>query len=511
MNIRSNWRILALSILIVFSVIVISPIGSTSTSNSDSLDLNISYGLDLSGGTRLRAPIVGWTAEEVSFIGYQESNIEETILSQFPSLSRSDVDAKIGSNGIGTFEIFSDISPEDFKLALSRANLSYGEIRPGVTAQTRKTTVEVLNKKFDESGLNGATVQQSTTPSGQYFIIIEVPNYNSNEVRKLVEKRGSVEVVVQFPTGAGEWGTAVVLTQDDIATVGTVQDPTVSIASPHVPVTLTNEGASNFQTYLQQYGFSSQSNSNSCISSLPQELRYCIHTVLDGDIVYSASISPGLSDSLRKDEFINSKNFVMTSTNRTNADSLRLNLRAGALPAPLDLDSGTINFVSPSLAENFKIYSFLIGTISILAVAAVVFFRYGEIKVAFPMVITALSEVIILLGVSSAIGLALDLSHIAGFIAVIGTGVDDLIIIADEVMAEGSVSSTRVFRNRFRAAFWIIGAAAVTTIVALSPLAILSLGDLRGFAIVTILGVLIGVLITRPAYGDILKFLLKLK
>ena len=263
MNIRSNWRIITLSILLILSVIVISPIGSDSTPNPDSLDLNLSYGLDLSGGTRLRAPIVGWTAEEVSFIGYQESNIEETILSQFPSLSRSDVDAKIGSDGIGTFEIFSDISPEDFKLALSRANLSHGEIRPGVTAQTRKTTVEVLNKKFDESGLAGATVQQSTTPSGQYFIIIEVPNYSSNEVRKLVEKRGSVEVMVQFPTGAGEWGNVVVLTQDDIATVGTVQDPTVSIASPHVPVTLTNEGASNFQMYLQQYGFSSQSKSGS--------------------------------------------------------------------------------------------------------------------------------------------------------------------------------------------------------------------------------------------------------
>jgi len=36
---------------------------------------------------------------------------------------------------------------------------------------------------------------------------------------------------------------------------------------------------------------------------------------------------------------------------------------------------------------------------------------------------------------------------------------------------------------------------------------VLSLGDLRGFAIVTIVGVLIGVLITRPAYGDILRIL----
>ena len=54
----------------------------------------------------------------------------------------------------------------------------------------------------------------------------------------------------------------------------------------------------------------------------------------------------------------------------------------------------------------------------------------------------------------------------------------------------------------------MIGAAAATTIIAMSPLAVLSLGDLRGFAIVTILGVLIGVFVTRPAYGDILRYLL---
>jgi preprotein translocase subunit SecD len=37
---------------------------------------------------------------------------------------------------------------------------------------------------------------------------------------------------------------------------------------------------------------------------------------------------------------------------------------------------------------------------------------------------------------------------------------------------------------------------------------VLSLGDLQGFAIFTILGVLVGVLLTRPAYGDILRALL---
>jgi preprotein translocase subunit SecD len=65
-----------------------------------------------------------------------------------------------------------------------------------------------------------------------------------------------------------------------------------------------------------------------------------------------------------------------------------------------------------------------------------------------------------------------------------------------------------VFQSRFRKALWVIGAAAATTIIAMSPLAVLSLGDLRGFALVTILGVLVGVIVTRPAYGDVLRRLL---
>jgi preprotein translocase subunit SecD len=172
------------------------------------------------------------------------------------------------------------------------------------------------------------------------------------------------------------------------------------------------------------------------------------------------------------------------------------------------MEAGTTYYLAPSLAEEFKLYSLITGIVAVVAVAGAVFLRYGDPKVAAPMLVTAMSEVVILLGFAAAISLPLDLSHIAGFIAVIGTGVDDLIIIADEVMSEGEVHSSRVFQSRFRKAFWVIGAAAATTIVAMSPLAVLSLGDLQGFAIITILGVLVGVLVTRPAYGDILRSLL---
>ncbi|MFC6726156.1 MMPL family transporter, partial [Halobium palmae] len=188
-----------------------------------------------------------------------------------------------------------------------------------------------------------------------------------------------------------------------------------------------------------------------------------------------------------------------------------INLRAGALPAKLDLGpggEGTSSYVSPAQGQSFKVDALITGIVAVLAVSVVVFFRYGKPEVAAPMIVTALSEVVVLLGFAAVIGYPIDLAVIAGFIAVIGTGVDDLIIIADEVMSEGDVNSRRVFRSRFRKAFWVIGAAAATTIIAMSPLAVLSLGDLQGFAIFTILGVLVGVLLTRPAYGDILRSLL---
>ncbi len=78
---------------------------------------------------------------------------------------------------------------------------------------------------------------------------------------------------------------------------------------------------------------------------------------------------------------------------------------------------------------------------------------------------------------------------------------DDLIIIADEVMQQGTLSG-RVFQSRFRKAFRVIGAAAATTIVAMSPLMVLSLGDLSGFAVITFVGVLVGVLVTRSVDGE---------
>ncbi len=58
-------------------------------------------------------------------------------------------------------------------------------------------------------------------------------------------------------------------------------------------------------------------------------------------------------------------------------------------------------------------------------------------------------------------------------------------------------------------AFSVIFAAAATTIAAMVALAAFGFGAMRGFAIITLFGVLISVLITRPAYARIIGTLLE--
>jgi len=140
-----------------------------------------------------------------------------------------------------------------------------------------------------------------------------------------------------------------------------------------------------------------------------------------------------------------------------------------------------------------------------LAVGVVVAVRYRRPMIVIPILITCASEILIILGFASAINWKLDLASIAGIIASVGTGVDDQIVITDETLSR---ESKRV-KKSIKRAFFIIFAAAGTTIAAMLPLFVMSIGMLKGFAITTIAGVLIGIFITRPAFARIVQYVVK--
>ncbi|TSD09772.1 preprotein translocase subunit SecD [Haloglomus irregulare] len=516
---RENWRIyLLLVLLLVSTVAVFVPLGGADTDDSQT---NLEYGLELSGGTRVRAPLVGMTAE-VELEGASARDIESSVASQL-NRSRTDVQVREVRDGQDTVELFANeangnITQADFAAALQTSGLdaTTDDVRPGVTEATRQTAVNVLDSKINSVGLSGGTVSTTRTPTGETFILVEVPNANRSEVLRLITSRGQVELVAHFPQQGGNETTyrnVGLLTQEDFANQNFQAAQAEGNQPARVPVSLRQDPAQNFSDAMQSFGFTDEG-IGSC-GYRPESGEdpdtypgYCLYTVRDGEVVYGASMSPGLARTIRSGDFVKDPAFVITANNFSEAQQLAIDLQAGALPTTLDIEGqGTTYFLEPSLANEFKLFSLITALVAVFAVAGMVFLRYREPGVAAPMVLTAGAEVFLLLGFASAVGLALDLSHIAGFIAVIGTGVDDLIIIADEILQSGEVNTSRVFESRFRKAFWVIGAAAATTIIAMSPLAVLSLGDLQGFAIITIVGVLLGVLVTRPAYGDILRTL----
>ena len=529
--IKNNWRILLLVAVVAgASIALFAPQFAPETAPGENQSeasqgvTNLQYGLDLEGGTRVRAPLQGYTATGVDFAGDDPATVERAVADELDDVQLRDVGSSVGEDVRAVEVTDPSVSEDEFRAAMDASGYSYESIRPGVTAETRDLTQSIIEGKINEAGLSGGSVQQVQSLSGEYFMLVEVPGENRSDVVSLLQDRGTVQIDIAYPS---ENGTAVeegVLVQDDFENIGTASQRDRGTGS-YVPVTVRNTAsggqqspAEGFQQAVVDRGFPSayQSDADRCEYD-PEtgeigNSNPCLLLTVDGEVVNSFGMDPGLADSMESGSWADTANFQLTTPEFSTAQEISVNLRAGALPAELDISGeGTSSTISAAQGENYKNYSLVTGILAVFAVAGMVFLRYREPAVALPMIVTALAEVYALLGFAALVSYPIELAVIAGFIAVVGTGVDDLVIIADEVMSEGEVNSRKVFNSRFRRAFWVIGAAAATTIVAMSPLMVLSLGDLSGFAIFTILGVLIGVLVTRPAYGDILRRLLTIR
>ncbi len=279
---------------------------------------------------------------------------------------------------------------------------------------------------------------------------------------------------------------------DSIVSVGI---PSYHDGQYHTPFTLNEGGARALQKIALETG------------AIDNPDEHYLNMYLDEVQIYGAPLSPSAAERLRETPIYSWE--ASTGTDeaaKAEAEALQIHLRAGALPVNVVLVGS--GHVDAGLGSQFKTAALVTGILSLFAVAAVVYFRYRRPEILVPMVGTSFSEVIMILGVASLIGWQLDLASIAGIIAAIGTGIDHLVIITDEVLYEGRLPPSKVFASRIGKAFTIIIGAAATTVIAMTPLVVMGFGTLKGFAITTIIGVFIGVAIARPVYGVVIKELL---
>lgn len=196
------------------------------------------------------------------------------------------------------------------------------------------------------------------------------------------------------------------------------------------------------------------------------------------------------------------------ATAKLRLDDLKILLKSGALPIPIvSINKQTI---SAELGSSFLSNVWLMGLLALLVVAIIVFIRYRALNLVAPVLFVGLSEVIMILGFAALVKWNLDLASMAGILAAVGTGVDSEVIMTDELMRGEEEQEEKGWINRAKRAFFIVMASAATNIVSVLPLLFFGsgLGKLSGFALTTIAGVLLGILISRPAFQEIIKTIL---
>jgi len=189
-------------------------------------------------------------------------------------------------------------------------------------------------------------------------------------------------------------------------------------------------------------------------------------------------------------------------------DDLLLILESGSLP--IAIESISTESISPFLGKDFLKTSLIIGIFALLTVALVLFIRYRHLKLVAPILLTGTTEILILLGVLSLMNFRLDLAAVAGILATIGTGIDDNIIIIDELLRGRDGSQKEHHESllkKLKKAFFIMFAAAATAAATMLPIIFFSLGlgKLVGFAVTILIGTAIGIFVTRPVYAQIAK------
>ena len=373
--------------------------------------------------------------------------------------------------------------------------------------QDIRNLIDVISDRLDIYGLADKRIRAADV-DGDKLILIEIAGISKEEVQDFIATQGKFEAKIGNET-VFTGGNDVPFVCKEDGTCSGVRACNLASEGQYgcrfeFSIKLSTESAKRHARITEKLdvvagtGFGSEG-----YLSKPLDLY------LDDELIDSLQISSSLKGSETTDILISGSGFGAdqeTALNDAliNMEKLQTVLITGSLPFQLEIVK--IDSISPIFGGEFLKNAVLAGGVAVIAVLIVVFIRYRNFKIIFPMMITLLSEIFIILGFAGLFRWNLDLAAIAGIIASVGTGVDDQIVITDEIL-KGKEQYFN-WKEKLKRAFFIIFVAYAATLAAMLPLVWAVAGLLRGFAIATIVGVTIGVFITRPAFGAMLEKLM---
>ena len=387
------------------------------------------------------------------------------------------------------FSAVSELTVESLDDGRIRVTLTDAGIEQRMTALVSQS-IEVIRKRIDELGTTEPTIQRQ----GNDRVLVQVPGFDDSErLKDIISRTARLTFHLVYNGMTAQQaqaqglpaGTYIVpnadgggdeLLYEDVALGGeSLVDAQAGYdqrtSRPIVTFKFDTRGAIIFSE----------------ITSANVGKRFAI--VLDNQVITAPVIQSAITGGSGQIY----GNFTVESAN-----DLAVLLRAGALPATLDIIEE--RSVGPSLGADSVQAGVIAGIIGAIAVMVFMVIAYGLFGV-FAVISLGLN-IIMLLGALSLLGATLTLPGIAGIVLTMGMAVDANVLIYERIREEqrSGRSPVQSIEAGFQRAIGTILDANLTTLIAAVILFFLGSGPVQGFSVTLAIGIL--TTLFTALYGD---------
>lgn len=487
MNLFPKWKVI--SIFLVTLLLIMLALPNFVDKKSKYLpNTRVNYGLDLQGGVQILLKIdfneylhgqldvltdVVRKSLRKNRINYKKLRIKDNGIA-FSLINQNDVDKisplikKINRD----LEVNIDQSTMHVNLAYSDSKIE--QLKDSIVEQSR----EIIRHRVDETG----TLEPSIQKHGKLGILLQVPGLTDPKQLKsilgktaklsfhLVNDQASVEKALQgfVPQDSlllqGETGAWHLVYKKNILTGDLLTDAQLSHtqhSQPAVSFTFNTLGAKLFGDATRQH------------------VGKRIAIVLDNKIISAPSIN---------EPIVTGTGQIHGDFTVSSANELALLLRAGSLPAPLNIIEERT--VGPSLGEDSIKYGKNSAMIGIIIVVIFMIATYGMFGTFAS--IALICNILFIIAIMGTLNATLTMTGIAGIVLTIGMAVDTNILIFERIREElqNKATANYAVKKGFEQAFATILDSNITTLIAALFLYIFGSGLVKGFAVTLTIGIL---------------------
>jgi preprotein translocase subunit SecD len=453
----------------------------------------INLGLDLQGGSHLLL--------EVDIRAVVEERLE-TLVDDIRSILRPE---RIGYRGLGVrgdaatltltdpattgqaVALLDDLNPNPLSREVEvvegeagriDVRLAESAVRELQDAAVRQS-LEIVRRRIDEVGTREPTIQRQ----GEDRILVQVPGEKDPEsIKRLLGQTAKLTfhlvdldtplqqaVAGSLPPGSmllpsDEEGQGQVVVRKRVEVSGESlvdAQPTYQDNQPVVSFRFDTAGGRKFGNVTREH------------------VGELLAIVLDDKVISSPRI---------REPILGGSGVISGSFTVQSANELAVLLRAGALPAPLEIVEE--RSVGPDLGADSIAAGEIAGVVALVLVMALMSFYYGLFGIA--ACIALMVNLTLLMGVLSALQATLTLPGIAGIVLTIGMAVDANVLIFERIREEvrAGRSPISAIDAGYREAMRTIIDANLTTLIAAVLLYAFGSGPVRGFAVTLGIGII---------------------